>query len=195
MHNLGSAVSDRPSKVIMLGESCVGKTSIVLQFYKSEFDTMSEPTIGAAYVMKEMQTKKGPVLMHIWDTAGQERFKSVIPMYMRGCSAAILVCAADSKESVPALNNWLKLVRETVANLQLIFVVLNKTDLQVEVDAGAAEKWALDHGFKFFRTSAMDKSTIDPLFQEVAESLTARAMCTDVPIPPEAPKKGAGCCG
>jgi small GTP-binding protein len=64
----------------MLGDSSVGKTSIVLQFYKSEFEQTSEPTIGAAYVTKGVQTKNGRISMPIWDTAGQERFKSVIPM-------------------------------------------------------------------------------------------------------------------
>ena len=80
--------TQRPAKVIMLGDSSVGKTSIVLQFYKAQFEMTSEPTIGASYVTKIMKTKRGDLPLHIWDTAGQERFKSVIPMYMRGCSAA-----------------------------------------------------------------------------------------------------------
>jgi small GTP-binding protein len=195
MHGLGSLPTERPSKIIMLGDSSVGKTSIVLQFYKSEFETASEPTIGAAYVTKDMQTKNGRVSMHIWDTAGQERFKSVIPMYTRGCSAAILVCTTDSIESVTALDGWLKIIQETVSSLQNIYVALNKIDLDPVYDLSIAEGWARKHGFRYYRTSAKDKSTIDPLFQDIAESLVARGMTPDIQALPANADKSKGCCG
>jgi small GTP-binding protein len=179
----------------MLGDSSVGKTSIVLQFHKSQFAATSEPTIGASYVTKEIQTKSGPISMHIWDTAGQERFKSVIPMYTRGCSAAILVCATDSKDSVTALDGWLRMVHETIASLQNIYVALNKMDLEPTFDPIVPETWARERGFKFFRTSAKDKSTVDPLFQEVAESLIVRGESSDVRPMPAAAPESKGCCG
>jgi small GTP-binding protein len=195
MQNLAPVPRQMPSKVIMLGDSAVGKTSIVLQFYKNEFEATSEPTIGAAYVLSELQTSKGPVSIHIWDTAGQERFKSIIPMYMRACAAAILVCAMDSIESVNALDGWLKIVRDNDENLQNIYVALNKIDLEPAFDASMAEKWAKDRGFGFFRTSAKDKKTVDPLFQAVAESLIIRNKQGEMDNvqQPDKPTKG-GCC-
>jgi small GTP-binding protein len=195
MDNLSPGSNTRPSKVIMLGDSAVGKTSIVLQFYKGEFESMSEPTIGAAYVTGDVHTKKGPISMHIWDTAGQERFKSVIPMYTRGCAAAILVCAADSRESVLALDNWLKVIQEAIANPQNIYVALNKIDIDAVFDPAVPEKWASDHGFKFFRTSAKEKATVDVLFQEVGESLAAGLHPADLHAMPPPAKESKGCCG
>jgi small GTP-binding protein len=166
----------RAAKVIMLGDSSVGKTSIVVQFFRSEFDAASEPTIGAAYVSKAMQTKSGIISLHIWDTAGQERFKSVIPMYMRGCSAVILVCATDSLDSVQSLDNWLTITRDTVANIENLYLVLNKTDLAGSFDSVLAETWAKAHDCKYFKTSALHRETIDPLFQDIAETIAAVAV-------------------
>lgn len=161
----------RPAKVILLGNSSVGKTSIVLQFHKAQFETLGEPTIGASYVTKVMTTSRGGIPLHVWDTAGQERFKSVIPMYMRGCSVAVLVCAVDSGDSLEALREWIALVRDTVENIPLIYVVVNKMDINSEFDTREIEKWAQEEGCKFFKTSAKEKTSIDPLFEDIAESV------------------------
>jgi small GTP-binding protein len=195
MRNLNPANRHRSTKVILLGDSAVGKTSIVLQFYKGEFETTSEPTIGAAYVTKTVHTKKGDVSIQIWDTAGQERFKSVIPMYTRACAAAILVCATDSAESVTALEEWLKIVTDGAEALQNVYVVLNKVDLEPVFDTAVPEKWAADRRYKFFRTSAKDGGTIDPLFQDVAESLAGPSEDVDVQPVALSQKQAKGCCG
>ena len=163
--------SQRPAKVIMLGDSSVGKTSIVLQFYKSQFEMTSEPTIGASYVTKIMKTKKGDLPLHIWDTAGQERFKSVIPMYMRGCSAVVLVCAVDSADSIENLNEWLKIIHENVSDLEILALVLNKIDKDPDFDSRCAEEWAKQHQCMFYKTCAKQKETVDPLFQDIAEAI------------------------
>jgi len=139
----------RPVKVCMLGDSSVGKTSIVIQFYRGEFDELSEPTVGASYVTKIMETKSGDIPLHIWDTAGQERFKSVIPMYMRGSAAVILVCSVDSADSVTALDDWFDLIQETMGGQVSLYLVLNKMDLPMTIDPAAPEKWAAEHLCKF----------------------------------------------
>jgi small GTP-binding protein len=181
----------------MLGDSSVGKTSIVIQFYKGEFEPHSEATVGASYVTKTMQTQNGELTLHIWDTAGQERFKSVIPMYMRGCSAVILVCAVDLPDSLLALDNWLTIIQETVASQALIYVCLNKIDLEPTFEPAMAEKWATDHDFKFFQTSAKERGTVVPVFQEVAEAIAVGGRVQPGPgvMPPiEAPQDGKKCC-
>lgn len=187
-----------PSKVIMLGDSSVGKTSIVLQFYKAQFEMSNEPTIGASYVTKVMKTKSGDLPLHIWDTAGQERFKSVIPMYMRGCSAVVLVCSVDSQDSVTALNNWYRIIQDTV-DVDNIYLVINKMDIPPcdGFDIELVRQWASDHECKLYETSAKQKETIDPLFQDIADTIAdvssqATAFAEDALLQ-TAPRK-KGCC-
>lgn len=192
--------AQRSAKVIMLGDSSVGKTSIVLQFYKSEFETTSEPTVGAAYITKIMKTKQDngktqDLPLHIWDTAGQERFKSVIPMYMRGCSAIVLVCATDSVDSIHSLDGWIKIVRDSVDIDEVeIYVVLNKIDKEPVFDAATPEAWAKERNYKFFKTSAKDKENIDELFQTIADDIAASMKVVVTPnLTPEI-EKSSGCC-
>lgn len=161
----------RPAKVIMLGDSSVGKTSIVVQFCKGEFDPANEATVGASYIAKVMSTEYGNLPLHVWDTAGQERFKSVIPMYMRGCAAVVLVCSTDSFESVKHLDNWLAIITETVSDLENICVVLNKIDKEPAFDPATAEEWADAHHCKFYRCTATDRTTVDPVFQDIATAI------------------------
>ncbi|OHS96021.1 GTP-binding protein ypt5 [Tritrichomonas foetus] len=187
--------AQRPAKVIMLGDSSVGKTSIVLQFYKSEFESTSEPTVGAAYVTKVMKTSNGELPLHIWDTAGQERFKSVIPMYMRGCSAIVLVSSTDSIDSIKALNDWMKIVRDTVEDIENIYLVLNKIDKEPTYDISIAEAWAKERNYKFFQTSAKEKQNIDELFQTIAEDISSSQLIVATPVTePELSKEKKACC-
>ena len=188
--------SGRAAKVIMLGDSSVGKTSIILQFYKQQFEETGEPTIGASYITKVLPTSHGDISLHIWDTAGQERFKSVIPMYMRGCSAAILVCSVDNPDSVKNLADWLKLVKDHVDNLEHLYVVLNKIDLSQSFEAGAVKTWAEDNDCTFFKTSARHRDTIEPLFQSIAEAIAATSNRLAVEPQPVPQNNGSGgsCC-
>lgn len=186
----------RPVKVIMLGDSSVGKTSIVLQFYKSEFEVNGEPTVGAAYVTKVVKTSTGKEIpLHIWDTAGQERFKSVIPMYMRGCSAIVLVCSTDSIDSIQALNDWMKIVTDNVDISEVnVYLVLNKIDLTPVFDASIAESWAKERNYAFFKTSAKEKKNIDELFQKIADDISTSTAVPATPAEPQENGSKKGCC-
>jgi small GTP-binding protein len=128
--NPRDAAPHRAAKVIVLGDSCVGKTSIILRGSKSQFDPGVEPTIGTAYITARVETPDGEVPLNIWDTAGQERFKSVIPMYLRGAAAVILVCAVDAPASFRSLNMWLEMVGQTLSHLDTIYLAANKIDRQ-----------------------------------------------------------------
>jgi small GTP-binding protein len=166
-----SEVSIPPAKVIMLGDSSVGKTSLVVQLHRATFEPGIEPTVGAAYITKVIQTASAAIPLHIWDTAGQERFKSLIPMYIRGCAAVVLVCAADSFESFASLESWHQLLQLHAPGLQHLYLVVNKIDRPEQFDFGAATAWAKAHNAKHFRTCAAQGETVLPVFQEVAEDL------------------------
>jgi hypothetical protein len=97
-------------------------------------------------------------------------------------------------ESAAALDGWLKIIQEAVSGLQNIYVALHKIDLDPVYDPSTVESWSGKHGFGFFRTSAKDKSTIGPLFQAIAESLSAHEITLDVQSMPANADKSKGCC-
>lgn len=86
-------------KLVLLGESSVGKSSLVLRFVKGQFHEFQESTIGAAFLTQTVQIDDTTVKFEIWDTAGQERYHSLAPMYYRGAQAAIVVYDISNKET------------------------------------------------------------------------------------------------
>ena len=158
------------AKVVLVGDSSVGKTSIVLQLYTSQFDENCEPTIGTSFVTKSIAGSNFEIQLHIWDTAGQERFKSVIPMYMRGSAAVLIVCAHDSIESVKSLDGWYRLASDNAPDA-LFYVVFNKSDLKCEFDELEPMQWADSHNFKFFKVTSKSNNEITAMFQYIAEDI------------------------
>lgn len=185
------------AKVVILGDSGVGKTSIVLQFAHKTFSHDTDPTVGGSYVTKEVKTTHGPFTLHIWDTAGQERYKSVVPMYLRGCRAALIVFSQDNRDSLENLRTWIALLKEIQKEEILIGIVGNKTDLGENSPVIEDGKlYAQAQGYEFFETTATDGATIRPVFEWVAEHLAALSEATmqeekraDFEV-----QEGTGCC-
>ena len=186
------------AKVILLGNSSVGKTSIILQFYKSIFDEENQPTIGAAYVSKTLSTAKGLIELHVWDTAGQERFKSIIPMYMRGCAAVVFVCSADNENSIDDLSKWKDLLDKNQQECKNIFVVLNKIDYRTPEPITLAREWAEKYEYHYAETSAKENRGIAELFNDIGERIIQnsnfQSIQDSVLSSEETPKKGTNCC-
>jgi small GTP-binding protein len=99
-------------KVVLLGNSGVGKSSLALRFTADAFADEHDPTLGAAFMTKTMNFNDRKVKFNIWDTAGQERYRSMARMYYQDAQAAILVYDLTSKESFTELKNWYKELRE-----------------------------------------------------------------------------------
>jgi Ras-related protein Rab-5C len=167
------APAQRAAKVIVLGDSCVGKTSIILQLSKSQFDPNIEPTIGTAYISTCIETPDGEVPLNIWDTAGQERFKSIIPMYLRGAAAVVLVCAVDAPASFTSLNIWFEMVDQTLSHVDALYLAVNKIDLEPAFDCTDARAWAVAHNCRFYMTSAKCGDSIGVLFRDLARAVAA----------------------
>lgn len=118
-------------KLVLLGESAVGKSSIVHRFVKNSFDNMRESTIGAAFLtqtitLPESQTT---IKFEIWDTAGQERYKSLAPMYYRNANAALCVYDITSRSSFNKAQDWIKELKKQAPEGIVICLVGNKLDL------------------------------------------------------------------
>ncbi|KAJ2780876.1 Vacuolar protein sorting-associated protein 21 [Coemansia javaensis] len=134
---LGDSPSPAPAKpiqikMVLLGESAVGKSSLVLRFVNDEFQDNKEPTIGAAFLTQKVRLDDAMLKLEIWDTAGQERFHSLAPMYYRNAQAAVVVYDITRASSLDKAKAWVKeLQRQANTNI-VIALVGNKLDLVAE---------------------------------------------------------------
>ncbi|KAI1719122.1 ras family domain-containing protein [Ditylenchus destructor] len=165
------------SKVIVLGNSGVGKTSIIYNHkYRSGLMTCNA-TIGASYMNFDLKVKGEPIQLQVWDTAGQERFRCMVPMYMRNADAAILVYDITDRKSFDEIEKWLhEISRCSNYEDPSIILVGNKADLKAdrEVAEGEGISKAAKINAKFYEISALDTEVIDCIFTMIAESIYER---------------------
>jgi len=149
-------------RVVVLGNSGVGKTSLIAKCVDSNAVVAEEPTIGVDFSSVQGKIGEETVRIQFWDTAGQEQFQSLIPQYLRGATIALLVYSVDSQDSFDRLDHWLHLLQQK-ADPKLI-IVGNKTDLAERVvSADAARKYAAAHKADLVETSALENTNVDKL--------------------------------
>eukprot|EP00038_Savillea_parva_P005827 m.160186 g.160186 ORF g.160186 m.160186 type:complete len:211 (-) comp11910_c0_seq1:300-932(-) len=160
-------------KLVLLGESAVGKSSLVLRFVKGQFHEYQESTIGAAFLTQTVCIDDTTVKFEIWDTAGQERYHSLAPMYYRGAQAAIVVYDVTSTDTFARAKTWVKeLQRQANPNI-VIALAGNKADLAGKraVDFEEAQAYAEDNGLLFMETSAKTAKNVNEIFLAIAKKL------------------------
>jgi len=160
-------------KVVILGASGVGKTCLGLRFVKDQFVTYTASTIGASFLVKELNFNNQKVTLQIWDTAGQERFRSMAPLYYRGAVAAILVFSMTDEGSFEKLKEWVRELQNNVDEPLVLAIACNKADLadQRVISAETATQYAQSIGALIFETSAKSNTGVSQLFHEVARRL------------------------
>lgn len=148
----------REVKVCILGDTGVGKSSMVIKFVTGAFNPYQEPTIGASYMQKVMPHAGQNFKMQIWDTAGQERYHSLAPMYYKGASAAVLVFDITRAGSFKTLTQWCDELKVQGPENIALGIAANKADLQDsrEVDEDEAREYAESIGALYFETSAKE---------------------------------------
>jgi len=160
-------------KLVLLGESAVGKSSLVLRFVKGQFLEFQESTIGAAFLTQTVCLNDTTVKFEIWDTAGQERYHSLAPMYYRGAQAAIVVYDITSSESFERAKAWVKeLQRQGNPNI-VIALAGNKVDLAAhrKVQIEDAQNYSDENGILYMETSAKTAANVNELFVAIAKKL------------------------
>ena len=144
-------------KILTLGDSSVGKTSIILRFTKEKYNSNRLATIGVDFKSRIIQLENQRIKVLIWDTAGQERFKNIASQYYNGGDGAILTFDITNRKSYERIIYWLDELKQK-KNLDDMGLVLvgNKSDLSDnrEVSFEEAEKFAKDINIKYFETSA-----------------------------------------
>merc|ERR1712078_893924 len=160
-------------KLVLLGDSAVGKSSLVLRFVRGQFFEYQESTIGAAFLTQNVSLNDYTVKFEIWDTAGQERYHSLAPMYYRGAAAAVVVYDITNSDSFARAKSWVKeLQRQGSPNI-VIALAGNKCDLasKRKVEASEASEYAKDNGLFFMETSAKTALNVEELFKAIAKKL------------------------
>jgi small GTP-binding protein len=159
-------------KIVIVGDSDVGKTSIIRVFDEQTFNPSVSPTVGASFLSKTVVVNQSSVILNIWDTAGQERYRSLIPTYAHGARAAILCYDTANGTSFEAIDAWLESLQRFCSPDCLLFLVGNKIDLEPAVPQATAKKWAQEHNAQCLFTSAADGAGVKELFKAIAEALS-----------------------
>lgn len=160
-------------KVVILGETAVGKSSIAQQFVNKQFSNLHQPTVGALYLTKQIHLEDRIVKLEIWDTAGQERFHSLTPIYYKNAKVAIVVFDISNVITFERAQKWVKELLEKANPGIVICICGNKIDLenQRQVNKEDAEKYANDIGSFYVEVSAKLNMNIDELFKEIIDRL------------------------
>lgn len=155
-------------KLVLLGDSAVGKSSIINMYIKKKFSLDEVSTIGAMYHSRKINIDNKILKLDIWDTAGQERFNSLVPLYYRNSDIILLVYDVNIYSS---LLRVIDLYKEVVvlSNNPLIILVGNKIDLSNNIQqvVNKADEFAKEHNIMSFKVSAKNNIMIDELFQEI----------------------------
>jgi len=177
-------------KVVVIGDSSVGKTCIWSRFTRNEFISNSKPTIGVDFGHGEVTLDDGTkVKVQIWDTAGQDRFRALTKGYYRGACAALIVYDVTKAPSFKNVEKWLSELQSNVTDKQIVkMLVGNKSDLKTdrEVSTEDARQFSKQHELLFIETSALDGSNIKEAFQQLVQA--AHELQKSQPPPPSEPK-------
>ena len=158
-------------KVLLLGNSDVGKSSIILRYVDQMWSDTFVPTIGVDFKVKTVQVNNKKIKMQIWDTAGQERFRTVISSYFRGSHGLFLIYDITNRDSFKNLENWLSEIEEHAIKNVLKILIGNKCDLENdrEIKTEEGQAFANRNGMQFMETSAKMNTNINESFETLAK--------------------------
>lgn len=160
-------------KILLLGNSDVGKSSLLLRYVDDIWTDAFVPTIGVDFKVKTLDIDDKKVKMQIWDTAGQERFRTVISSYFRGGHGILLLYDITEKESFKNLGNWLIEIEKNASPEILKILIGNKSDLEEQrtVSKKEGEDFANSYALKFMETSAKNNTNVKEAFELLAREL------------------------
>lgn len=161
-------------KVILIGESGVGKSSIMTKFITNEFKSAYQSTLGIEFKVKEMLIDNEIYArLRIWDTCGQERFRAITRQYFQNAQGVLLVFDLTSKDTVKKLNDWLNDLNQHVTDDCVIFVIGNKLDIKTRdlSISEEAKQFANDKKLNYFEVSAKTGSGIANIFEKMTRKI------------------------
>jgi Ras-related protein Rab-11A len=156
-------------KVVLIGDSGVGKSNLLSRFTRNEFCLESKSTIGVEFATRSIQVDGKTIKAQIWDTAGQERYRAITSAYYRGAVGALLVYDITKQVTYDNVERWLKELRDHADSNIVIMLVGNKSDLKHlrSVQTDDAQGFCEGEGLSFIETSALESTNVELAFQNI----------------------------
>jgi small GTP-binding protein len=156
-------------KIVLIGDSGVGKSNLLSRFTRNEFNLETKSTIGVEFATRSIKTEGKTIKAQIWDTAGQERYRAITSAYYRGAVGALLVYDIAKYSTFKNVERWLTELRENADKNIVIMLVGNKSDLRHlrEVPTEEAKAFAEKNHLSFVETSALDSTNVEIAFQNI----------------------------
>lgn len=170
--NVKEPQQEKTVSILTLGETQVGKTSLILRFIDRVFYYDTKTTIGVDFKVKRINLLNKNVLVKIWDSAGQERFKTVTRQYYKNAEGVMLIYDVTSQKSFSMIEEWFKSIIENKRKDAQVILIGNKKDMVNRViSAEQGESLAKKFEIKYYETSALSGENVDQVFEELAENI------------------------
>ncbi|CAL9764922.1 unnamed protein product [Musa acuminata subsp. burmannicoides] len=156
-------------KLVLIGDSGVGKSNLLSRFTKNEFNLESKSTIGVEFATRSISVDGKVLKAQIWDTAGQERYRAITSAYYRGAVGALLVYDVTRRATFENVSRWLRELKDHTDPNIVVMLIGNKSDLRhlVAVPTEDGKAYAERESLYFMETSALEATNVDNAFAEV----------------------------
>ncbi|KAL7201157.1 hypothetical protein ACSBR1_032961 [Camellia fascicularis] len=172
-------------KIVVIGDSAVGKSNLLSRFARDEFDLHSKATVGVEFQTQVMELDGKEIKAQVWDTAGQERFRAVTSAYYRGAVGALVVYDISRRTTFDSIKRWLDELKIHCDTTVARMLVGNKCDLENirEVSIEEGKNLAVEEGLFFIETSALDSTNVTAAFEivirEIYSNVSRRVLNSD----------------
>jgi small GTP-binding protein len=163
-------------KILVIGDSAVGKSCLLLRYTDNKFTETFLTTIGVDFKTKFIDIDGRKVKLQIWDTAGQEKFRSITKAYYRGAHGIMVVFDLSRRETFNQVKNWIDSIRDSSSEVIDIVLVGNKADLPRAVQKDEAERLASETGISYFETSAKVGVGVEDAFVKLITAALRRRL-------------------
>ena len=163
-------------KIIIIGDTCVGKSNILSRYVKDEFREDSKSTVGVELGTKFVKIKETGAKVQIWDTAGQERYRSITSSYYKGSHGCLIVYDITNEKTFENVEKWLEQAKKEAGNDVSVILVGNKCDLEDarKITKEQGEEKAKTLNVPFFETSALSRVNVNEIFMELLNNIYER---------------------
>lgn len=169
-------------KIVLIGDTGVGKTNLLSRFSRDQFNPDSKSTIGVEFATKTLEIDGKTIKAQIWDTAGQERYRAITSAYYRGAIGALLLYDISASLTFNSLSRWLKELKENADSNMVVMLVGNKCDLTetraVTTDEGV--EFAKSENLMFIETSARESTNVQEAFMNLIKEIVNRLAASDM---------------
>jgi small GTP-binding protein len=171
---------DKTCQILLIGDSSVGKTSLIQRYANGIFKEEYLATVGLDYYTKQEMINNINVLVKLWDTAGQERFKALTPNYFRNAEGVVLAYDVTNSESFENLKFWINSIKSNLGEKNIfipIIIIGNKIDMEDmrDITKEDASKFAKENNYKYFETSAKTGEGVDEAIRDLVNQVLANS--------------------